>query len=97
MRLNKRFERVNEDALGKEFLSFRISPIVLFTLLNITFRYSSKLSWLSKIKPRCFLKAVCLTFVLLKLSGAWSGFIILREKITSCACLVRSGLELIFH
>ena len=42
------------------------SPIALITLLNIVFRCSSKLSWLSKITPRCFWKAVCLTFVLLE-------------------------------
>ena len=89
--------RVIKDGFGKKFLSFRISPMVLFTLLNIVFRSSSKLSWLSKIKPRCFWKAVCLTFALLKLSGVWNGFLILREKITSCACLVGSGLKLIFH
>ena len=65
--------------------------IVWFALINIV------LSWLSKIKPKCFWMAVCLTFVLLKLSGVWNGFLILREKITSCAFLVGSGLRLIFH
>ena len=66
-------------------------------LQNIMFRCSSKFTWLSKITPRCFWQAVCLTFVFLKLSGMWNGFLILQEKITSCACLVGSRLKLIFH
>ena len=86
MRLNKRFV---------ESHYFQNSP--LFTLLNIVCRCFSKLSWLSKIKRRCFWKAVCLTFVLLKLSEVCSGFLILREKISYCACLAGSKLKLINH
>ena len=77
----KDLQGVTKDGLGKKFLSFRIGPIVLFALLIFVFRCSSKLSWLSKIKPRRSWKAVCLTFVLLKVSGVWRAFLILRGKI----------------
>ena len=56
-----------------------------------------KLSLLPKIKPRCFSDSVWLTWELLKVRLGWTGFLSFLLKITSCACLVWSGLYIIFH
>ena len=38
-----------------------------------------------------------MTTILLKFNDGWFGLLSFLEKITSCACLLGSGLKLIFH
>ena len=47
--------------------------------------------------PKCFWVSDRVTMLLLKINEGWDDFWILREKITSWACLLGSGLKLIFH
>ena len=58
---------------------------------------SSKFSFLSSCIPKCFWEFVRATGMLLKVKGGWDDTDLLREKITSWACLEISGLKLIFH
>ena len=51
----------------------------------------------SNIRPKCFCDETCWTGLLLEKIGGCTNFLILRVKITSCACLDGSGLKLIFH
>ena len=83
------------DFLGNRFWCLRISAIVLLTFLKVISRFSLKSNLESKtIIPRCFWDSVKLTVLWFKIElPFWSFWL----KITSCACLVGSGLELIFH
>ena len=68
----------------------------MFTFLKIFRRCSrKKVQCIFQINPQMFLKL--LTELLLKLSGGCGIFFILREKGTSCACLLGSRLKVIFH
>ena len=71
--------------------------MVLFILLTIVLRCSSKFSLQSKNIPRCFCNATWWTGLSLKINVEWLVFVILRENITSWACLIGSVLKLIFH
>ena len=61
--------------------------MILFILLTITLRCSLKFSLQSKNILRCFCNATWWTGLSLKINVGWLGLLILREKITSCACL----------
>ena len=52
---------------------------------------------MSNIKPKCFCDETCWTSLSLKKSGGCANLLTLQVKITSCACLERSGSKLIFH
>ena len=52
---------------------------------------------LSRVSPRCFWFKLILISELLKKSGGCVVTFFFMEKIISCACLVRSGLNDIFH
>ena len=75
----------------------RKRPIVLLTLFRTLLRCSSKVNLTSNVTPRCFWEEVCKTLLLLKTKDGCGSFFILRLKITSWACLLGSGLKLIFH
>ena len=52
---------------------------------------------LSRVSPRCFWFELSLISELLKKSGACEVEFSFLEKIISCACLVQSGLNDVFH
>ena len=95
--------------LGKVFCNFRNSPIVLFTLVVITFKCSWKVNRLSRNIPRCFWHRDCETMLLLKRYGdcetmlllkrneGWQIFLVFLLRTISWACLLGSGLKFIFH
>ena len=71
--------------------------MVLFILLTIVLRCSSKFSLQSETIPRCFCNANWWTGLSLKINVGWLVLVILLEKPTSYVCLRWSGLKLIFH
>ena len=77
--------------------SFLNKPIFLLTLLNILLRCSWKSSLISKNIPKCFRVSDWVIMVLLKINEGWDYFSILREKRSSWACMLGSGLKLMFH
>ena len=88
---------VTNDRLGKIIWSLRNSPMNLLTLSVVFFKCLPKFDLSSKNIPRCFWYRFWFTGILLKINTGWFGFLILREKMTSWACLEGSGLKLIFH
>ena len=83
--------------LGRIFWSLRKSPMVLFTLFNITFKWSSKDKQLSRTTPKCFCESVSNTLLLLKARGELYSIFVFLLNITSWACFLGSGLKLTFH
>ena len=63
----------------------------------MVFKCSLKLNLLSRNIPKCFWKVVCRTTFSLRNKGEWLVVWNLQEKISSCACLVASGLKFIFQ
>ena len=88
---------MSNENLGRIGWNLRMRPIVFEVLSKTSFKCPLKFSLLSKIKPRCFWDSVWLTWELLKVRLGWTGLLSFLLKITSCACLVRSGLNMIFH
>ena len=88
---------VINNVLGKVSWSLRRSPIVLLTLFCTLFRCKLKPSLVSKIIPRCLSVDDDLTKFSLKYNRGWSFSLIFLLKITSWACFLGSGLNLIFH
>ena len=88
---------MSNENLWKIGWDLRMRPIVFEILSKTPFKYSLKFSLLSKIKPRCFSHSVWVTWELLKVRLGWTGLLSFLLIITSCACLVRSGLNIIFH
>ena len=64
--------------------------------MNILLRCSWKSSLVSENIPKCFWVSDWVTTLLLKIKEGWDDFWILPEKITCWACLLGSGLKLIF-
>ena len=79
------------------FWSFRRWPIVLFTLFCTFFRCKLKSNLVSNTIPRCLWVDDDLTKFWLKYDGGWLILLIFLLKITSWACLLGSGLNIIFH
>ena len=77
--------------------SFRNIAIVFLTLLNILLMYSWKSNMVFKIVPWFSWNATCLIGLLLKWLEGWILILCLREKMTSWACSLGSGLKLIFY
>ena len=88
---------VIHDVLGKVFWSLRRRHIVLLTLFCTFFRGKLKSNLVSNIIPRCFWVDDDLIKFWLKHDGGWSILSIFLLKITSWACFLGSGLNLIFH
>ena len=88
---------VINDVLGKVSGSLRRGAIVLFTLSCAFFRCRLKSNLVCNIIPRCFWVDDDLTKFSLKHNGRWSILLIFLLKITSWACFLGSGLNLIFH
>ena len=49
------------------------------------------------VKPRYFWNKLLLNGILLNKRVGWNNFLIFLLNITSCACLLKSGLKIIFH
>ena len=88
---------VKSAGLGKTFCNFHNNPIVLFILFDTLVKCSSNGNLLFNINPKCFCDDARTTLLLLKRKGGWQNFSSFLEKITFWACLLRSGLKLIFH
>ena len=88
---------MTKACLGNKLESFRKSPIVLFVLLNTFFRCSSNFNLTSKITPRCVWELTWETLLLLKSKGGCITFFAFLLNVISWACLLRSGLRVIFH
>ena len=71
---------VINTALGKVFCIFCNSPIVLFTLVVITFKCSSKVNRASRNMSRCFWYGYCEKMLLLKRSEGWQIFLVFLTK-----------------
>ena len=88
---------MTKACLGNKLESFFKSPIVLFVLLNTFFRCSSNVNLTSKITPRCVWKLTWETLLLLKSKGGCVAFFNFLLNMISWACLLRSGLKVVFH
>ena len=88
-------EIVINDVLGKVSWSLRRRPIVLLALFCTFFRCKLKSDLVSNIIPRCLWGDDDLTKFWLKYYGGWSTLLIFLLKITSWACFLGSGLNLI--
>ena len=92
----------NQDGAYKPLLYWRFcnflnNQIVLLILLSLSLRCFWKSSLVSKTIPRSLWFVDWMTTVLLKFDDGWFGLLSFLEKISSCACLLGSGLKLIFH
>ena len=81
----------------EEFRVLEVSLMVLLFFWKIVFKCSLKFNLLFKYIPKSFWREVCWTTFWLKNKGGWFIVCTSREKISSCACLVGSGLMFIFH
>ena len=88
---------VSRDDLGRIGWNLRNRPIVLLIFWVIFFMCSTKFSLTSNVNPRCFWDILFFKGMLLKERQGWSSFLVFLLNITSCACLVKSGLKIIFH
>ena len=89
---------VLNDVLGKVSWSLQRSPIVLFTLFCTFFRCKLKSNLVSfNIIPRCLWVDDDLPKFSLKYNEGWSILRFFLLKITSWACFLISGMNVIFH
>ena len=88
---------VSRDDLGRIGWNLRNRPIVLLIFWVIFFMCSTKFSLTSNVNPRCFWDKLFFKEMSLNERQGWSSFLIFLLNITSCACLVKSGLKIIFH
>ena len=88
---------VSRDDLGRIGWNLRNRPIVLLIFWVIFFMCSTKFSLTSNVNPRCFWDILFFKAMSLNERQGWSSFLIFLLNITSCACLVKSGLKIIFH
>ena len=88
---------VGRDDLGKIWWNSRKRSIVLLIFLVILFIASDKFNFVSNVKPRCFWNKLFLNGILLNKRVGWSNFLIFLLNINSCACLLKSWLNIIFH
>ena len=88
---------VSRDDLGRIGWNLHNRPIVLLIFLMVFFLCSTKVSWTSNVNPRCFWDILFFKGMSLNERQGWSSFLVFLLNITSCACLVKSGLKIIFH
>ena len=92
---NESFINSEQWKSWKNRLNLQMKPIVFEILSKTPFKCLLKFSLLSKINRRYFSDSVWLNWELLKDRLAWTGLLSFLLKITSYACLVRSGLNII--
>ena len=88
---------MRRDDLGKICWNLCKRPRVSLNFLVILFICSQKFHFISNVRPRCFWNKLLLNGILLNKRVGWSSFLIFLLNITSCACLLKSGLKIIFH
>ena len=88
---------VSRDDLGRIGWNLRNRPIVLLIFWVIFFMCSTKFSLTSNVNPRCFWDILFFKGMSLNERQGWSSFLVFLLNITSCAYLVKSGLNIIFH
>ena len=76
-------------------LSNRPTGSIVFSV--IFFTCSAKFSLTSYVNPRCFWDILFFKGMSLNGRQGCSSFLVLPLNITSCTCLVKSGLKIIFH
>ena len=91
------FYIVSRDNLGRIGWNLRNRPIVLLIFWVTFFMCSTKFSLTSNVNPRCFWDILFFKGMSLNERQGWSSFLVFLLNITSCACLVKSGLKIIFH
>ena len=74
----------------------RSLPTALLTLTNTLLRCSSNVNLKSNMTLRCFWEKDWETLLSLKTKDGWVGLFDLQLKMTFWACLLGSGLKLIF-
>ena len=85
---------VNRGDLGRIGWNIRI---VLLIFWVVFFMCSTKFNLKSNVNLRCFRDIIFFKGILLKERQGWSSFLVFLLNITSWACLVNSGLKIIFH
>ena len=88
---------MTKACLGNKLESFRKSPTVLFVLFSTFFRCSSTVNVTSKIIPRCVWELIWETLLLLKSKEGCVVFFNFLLNMISWACLLWSGVKVIFH
>ena len=88
---------VSRDDLGRIGWNLRNRHIVLLIFWVIFFICSTKFSLTSNVNPRCFWDKLFFKEMSLNERQGWSSFLIFLLNITSSACLVKTGLKIIFH
>ena len=88
---------VIKDSLGNTCWNFHNKLIVIFTLVKIVLIWMSKDNFESKCRPKCFWGSALLTGMLLKNILGLIFIVVFLRRITSWACIVGSGLKLVFH
>ena len=83
--------------LGKIFCNFRNNSMVLLISFDTFVKCLSNVNLLSKVNPKCFCNYAWETILLLKRIRGGQTFFSFLEKITSWACMLGSGLKLMFH
>ena len=64
---------------------------------EIFFMCLTKFSLTSNVNPRCFWDILFFKGISLNKRQEWSSLLAFLRNISSCACLVKSGLKIIFH
>ena len=72
-------------------------PIVLLIFWVIYFKCSTKFSLTSNVNLRYFWDILFFNGMSLNERQGWSSFSVFLLNITSCTCLVKSELKIIFH
>ena len=88
---------VSRNDLGRIVWNLRNRPIVLLIFWVIFFMCSKTFSLMSNFIPRCFWDILFFKGMPLNSRQGWSSFLVFLLNITSCACLVKSRLKIIFN
>ena len=88
---------ISRDDLGRIGWNLRKRQIVLLVSWVIFFMCSTKFSLMSNVNLRCLGDILFFKGMSLIERQGWSSFLVFLLNITSCACLVKSGLKIIFH
>ena len=88
---------VRSAGLGGIFCNFCNNHVVLLILFDTLVKCLSNVNLLSNVNPKWFCDDAWETLLLLKCIVGWQIIFSFLEKITSWACLLGSGLKLIFH
>ena len=76
--------------------NLRNRPIALL-IFEWYFLCSTKFSWTSNVDLRCFWDILFFKGMSLNERQGWSSFLVFLQNITFCACLVKSGVKIVFH